>query len=124
MKSLELMRIHPKAAIVVKQWMLEKLLDSLNDDTLPENFKDFVRENGIDDDKISAIIDSSPRILFDMFDGQNIYIGISVSVKKKNSPIYRYSFDGEKVESSEYSSRIEVEIAALEEAFKRLNDKL
>ncbi len=52
MKSLELMKIHPKAAIVVKQWMLEKLLDSLNDDTLPENFKDFVRENGIDDDKI------------------------------------------------------------------------
>ena len=43
MSILELLDNYPKAAIVVKQWFLDRMLESLNNDSLPEEFKDYVK---------------------------------------------------------------------------------
>ena len=50
MKGIELLKEHSKAAIVMKQWFLEKMLEGLNDESLPDDFKVYVREQGIDDE--------------------------------------------------------------------------
>ena len=118
MNGLELLKEHPKAAVVVKQWYLDKLLESLKDDNLPEDFKKYAREAGIDDERIGAMIDSAPRGMFDVFDGQKIYISINVSSKGA-------TWDINNSEASEfYSIRTEAELAAIVEAFKLLEEKL
>ena len=63
---LELLENHPKTAIVIKQWLLDKLLESLKDESLPEDFKQHVREQGIDNDRVDKILTGSPRALFDV----------------------------------------------------------
>ena len=46
MNGLELLKEHPKSSIVVKQWYLDLLLESMKDDNLPEDFKKYAREAG------------------------------------------------------------------------------
>ena len=52
---LELLQKYPEATKAVKSYYLEIMLNSLNDASLPEDFKDHVRAQGIDDDKINLI---------------------------------------------------------------------
>lgn len=104
---------------MIKQWFLGKLLDSLNDDNLPENFKEYVKAQDLEDDKIATMIDASPRMLFDVFDEHKVYIQITYY----NGPKFWCSING--VESGKkYDTRIEAEKEAIEGAFQMLNDKL
>jgi hypothetical protein len=119
MKASEILETYPKAAIVVKKWYLEKMLESLNNDSLPEDFKEHVRNEGVDDDKIVAVINAGPRALFDVFDENHIYIQINV-----NAPSFAYSINEEDVISGSWESRKEAERAAIEQAFEILNSKL
>jgi len=123
MNGLQLLKDHPKAAIVIKQWFLEKLLENLNSASIPDDYKEFLRKEGIDDDKVAVFIDSSPRGLFDVFDNHKVFIQITVDTEQ-NPTVFRYSFDGGKVESVDYQSRKEAESVAIQTAFKILNDKL
>jgi hypothetical protein len=125
MNSLELLETYDKAAAVIKRYYLEFMLESLNNDNLPDNFKDFVREQGIDNDKIAAIIDSAPRGLFDVFDDHGVYIEILLDYKE--SVIFTYTvrdLDVMYTEPIKYNTRKEAELTAVTEAFKLLNDKL
>jgi hypothetical protein len=121
MNSKELLETYPKAAEVVRKHFMDKLLESLNDADLPDDFKEFARQQEIDNDKIASLIDSQPRGLFDVFDNSDIFIQISVDLENK---CFRYSFDGGKVESNDYTSRKEAESASIEAAFEILNEKL
>ena len=124
MKASELLENYPKAAVVIKQWYLEKMLESLNTDSLPEDFKEHVRKEGVDDDKIATIIDAGPRALFDVFDENEIYIFIHYMDVKDNVEFF-YSFrniDTNPVKL--FETRKEAERAAMEQAFEILNDKL
>lgn len=76
MKSIELLQKHPESSKLICSYYLEIMLESLKDDNLPEDFKAHVREQGIDDDNIAAIIDGNPRNLFDFFDDQLLFINI------------------------------------------------
>jgi hypothetical protein len=119
MTSLELLQNNPKTTTVIKQWFLGKLLDSLNDDKLPENFKEFVRAQDLEDDKLATIIDANPRMLFDVFDEHKVYVQINV-----NTPYFSYSINEGDVISGSWETRIEAEKAAIEQAFEILNNKL
>ena len=119
MKASELLETYPKAAVVVKQWYLEKILESLNNDSLPEDFKEHVRNEGVDDDKIVAVIEAGPRALFDVFDENHIYIQINTNV-----PYFSYSINEGDVISGSWESRKVAERAAIEQAFEILNSKL
>lgn len=76
MKAIELLQKHPESSKLICSYYLEIMLESLRDDNLPEDFKARVREQGIDDDKIAAILDGNPRNLFDFFDDQALFINI------------------------------------------------
>jgi hypothetical protein len=76
MKAIELLQKNPKSSKLICSYYLEIMLESLKDDNLPEDFKAHVREQGIDEDKIAAILDGNPRNLFDFFDSQSLFINI------------------------------------------------
>jgi hypothetical protein len=76
MKAIELLQKNPESSKLICSYYLEIMLESLNDDNLPEDFKAHVREQGIDEDKIAAILDGNPRNLFDFFDSQSLFINI------------------------------------------------
>lgn len=117
---IELLQNYPEAAKVVKSYYLELMLSTLNDDSLPEDFKEHVREMGIDDEKISRMLSGSSRSMFDVFDDNGIFINVTFDHEDR---VFRYSVDGE-VDSQNYLFRKAAEQAAVAEAFKLLNEKL
>ena len=121
MKMLELLKENPKTAIVIKQWFLEKMLESLKDESLPEDFKNYVREQGIDDDKIAKMVEGSPRSLFDVFDDHKVFI--QINAYSSSSSFSYFINDGDMV-SGGWTERKEAELAAIIQAFKLLEEKL
>jgi hypothetical protein len=120
MIGLELLEKYDKAAIVIKQHYLNSMLESLKDDNLPENFKEYARQMTIDNDKIGKLIDVQPRGLFDVFDANKIYIGITPNPLVGGME-FKYTIDDL---SGEAPTRKEVEKIAVEKAFEILNNKL
>jgi hypothetical protein len=119
MTGLDLLESYPKAGQVVKQWFLEKMLEGLKDENLPEDFKKYVREHDIDDDKIGKLIDSSPRALFDVFDENDVYIETVIDTD------YNFWWKIGDIQSPiGYARRKDADRAAIIEAFKLLNEKL
>ena len=118
MTGTELLETYPKAAVVVKQWFLDKMLEGLRDENLPEDFKKYVREQDITNDKVGKLIDASPRALYDVFDDHKLYINIDMTAGQ-----WRWEV-GSSIENATCSSRKEAEKAAIEQAFKLLNEKL
>lgn len=119
---LELLQKYPEAAKVVKSYYLEIMLNSLNDESLPEDFKEHVRAQGIDDDKIAKIAEGAPRNLFDVFDANGIFIEISISNKDFSYKIYPRDHDF--LDVNWYATRKSAEEIAIKDAFKLLNEKL
>lgn len=117
---LELLKKYPKAAAVVRSHFLELMLESLNTDSLPEDFKEHVRAQGISDDMVSRVLEKAPRNLFDVFDDNGMFINVTFDHEDR---IFRYSVDGE-VDSQKYLFRKAAEEAAISEAFSLLNQKL
>jgi hypothetical protein len=76
MKAIELLEQNPESAKLICSYYLEVMLESLNDESLPEDFKDHVREQAMDNRNIAAILDGNPRNLFDFFDSQLLFINI------------------------------------------------
>ena len=120
MTGLELLENYDKAAIVVKQYFLNVMLESLKDENLPENFKDYVRESGIDNNKVAAMIDAQPRGLFDVFDANKVYIGITPNPLIGGME-FKYTIGDI---TGEQPTRKEAEMIAIEKAFEILNNKL
>ena len=122
MTGAELLETYPKAAVAIKEFYNLKMIDSLQEDNnIPEEFRNMVKEQQFDNEYVATFIDSNPRFLFDIFDANNVLIQISIDIENN---CFRWSFDGGRVESNDYTSRKEAEAIAVEEAFKILNDKL
>lgn len=118
MEMIKLLEDHPKTATVIKQWLLERMLESMKDDSVPEEFKQLAREQGIDSERVAGILKGSPRALFDVFDSHKLYIQIS-----GNQHGWSWEVDSS-VENAVCSSRKEADTAAIVEAFKLLEVKL
>lgn len=120
--TLNLLETYPKAAIVVKQWFLDRMLESLNDESIPDDFKEHVRKQGIDNEKVADILGNNPRALFTPLDLQDVYIEIIVKIQNEKAS---FSWSVNKNDCGKwYNDRISAEKDAMEEAFKVLNSKL
>ena len=119
MEMMELLETYPKTTIVVKQWLLEKMLENIRDSDVPEDFKEKMMAQSIDNDKVSKILGSNPRALLDVFDDHKVFIQINV-----NTPFFSYSINEGDIISGSWETRIGAEKAAIEQAFKMLNDKI
>lgn len=120
MTGLELLESYDKAAIVIKQHFLNVMLESLKDDNLPENFKEYARQTSIDNDKVAVMIDAQPRGLFDVFDANKIYVGITPNLLVGGME-FKYTIGDI---TGEQPTRKEAERIAIEKAFEILNNKL
>lgn len=114
----EVLDLYPIATEVVRDWFMEKMAESFKNQELPKDFKEFMREQGIPNDKLVKLIDVNPRVLFDVFDEN----GVIINVLHADD---RFTWDMNTVKSLDsYSSRREAESAAVQRAFQILNDKL
>lgn len=118
MKTEELLDLYPIATEVVRDWFMDKMAESFKNQELPKDFKEFMREQGIPNDKLVKLIDVNPRVLFDVFDDN----GVIINVVHSNGV---FSWDVNTVKSLDsYSSRREAESASVQRAFQILHDKL
>lgn len=118
MKGLELLEKHPLAANVVRDWFMNQLLESFKDETVPEGFKQYMLDQGIDNDKVGTLIDVNPRNLLDVFDENEIFISINITDRK-----FTYRIDN-LVNPTEYSTRKECELISITIAFEILENQL
>lgn len=119
MTTIELVENYPSAAAVVREWFVNKMLESVKESNVPEDFKQMMRDQGVSDERLVAMMDASPRLLLDVLDQNNIIIGINY-----DNGVFRYSFNGDTVESIDYTSRRDAERDAIEDAFIMLDAKL
>ena len=119
MNGIELLQKYPLARKVVKDWFVKTMLESFKDETVPEEFKNYVLEQGVEDDKVAALIDVNPRVLFDVFDENNIVIEILLY------PSGEFTCKiGNQATTNSWKTRKEAELFAVEAAFEILENKL
>jgi len=121
MNSKELLEKYPKAAAAIIDHQTNVFRESLESSDISPEFKEFAKTQVLDYETVGSFMDINPRGVFDVFDTNQVYIQISVDI---DNNCFRYSFDGGRVESNDYSSRIDAEKAAIEKAFEILNEKL
>jgi hypothetical protein len=119
---LELLEKHPKAAEVVRNWFTDKMIESLKTDDVPEDFKEIIRQDVIDNERIDKILGSQPRALFDVFDEHEIYINI---IRNNGKFMWGWSDNIEHTIKGEFIDiRKEAESFAIKAAFEILEQKL
>ena len=119
MSGLELLEKHPYATEVIRTWFLEKMIESLNDQSVPDEFKDFMRGQGIDNERLSTMIDANPRMLFDVFDENDLFIEIFMY------PDVTFTCKiGNEATTNSWKTRKEAEMFAIEAAFEMLENQL
>lgn len=125
MKGLELLETYPRAAEVINEFYHTKMIESLNTEDVPQEYKDLLKEQEFDNEYVAKFIDANPRILFDVFDSNGVYIEILVDYTADAVFTYGVIDDNEmNTEHASYNSRIEAEKVAVQKAFQLLNDKL
>jgi hypothetical protein len=120
MNSEKLLKQYPLSADVIKEWFLNKLLESIKkDDSVPEDFKEYMMAEGIDNNKMSIFIDGNPRGLFDLFDKYNIIIETFLYPNQEFTIKIR-----NQATTNSWKTRIEAEEFAIEAAFELLEQQL
>ena len=119
MTGLELLEKYPLTAKIVKDWFMKSMIESFKDENVPQEFKDFMLEQGIEDDKVGKMIDVNVRILFDVFDENNIIIETLLY------PNGEFTIKiGNEATTKSWKTRKEAEHFGVEAAFELLEEKL
>ena len=114
----DILEKYPHATEVVREWFIAKMEESIKDQTLPDNFKSFMREQGLPNDKLIKLIDVNPRVLFDVFDDNGVIVNTA-----HRSGLWSWSVNETK-SANYYPSRKVAEKEGVECAFQILNEKL
>jgi hypothetical protein len=119
MKGIDLLQKHTASAVVIRAWFLEKMIESLQTSDVPDDFKNMMRETGIEDDKLAIMIDANPRMLLDVFDDNNIII------ENFLYPDGTFTIKiGNQATTQSWKTRKESELFAIDAAFEILENKL
>ena len=120
MKAIELLEKYPLTTEVVRDWFITRMMESINEDSdVPEDFKKFMIDQGVPNDRLCVFIDANPRSLFDVFDDNDLFIEIFMY------PDVTFTCKiGNEATTNSWKSRKEAEIFAIEAAFEMLENKL
>ena len=119
MNGLEILEKYPLSARIVRDWFMKSMLESFKDENVPEEFKQFMLEQGIEDDKVGKLIDVNVRILFDVFDENDIVIETLLY------PNGEFTIKiGNEATTKSWKTRKEAEHFGVEAAFEILETKL
>lgn len=123
MTALELLETYPKAANMISQFYQQRLIQSMNTDNVPEDFKELLKQQNFDNLYVSKFLDANPRILFDVFDENGIFVETLYMENKFHFTIVNEG-EGVLAEPESFDTRIECDRFAIRSAIKLLNDKL
>jgi hypothetical protein len=116
---LEILNKYPAASEVIRNWFTEQMIESLNTESIPDDFKEMLRKEKFDNEKLSNVLKHQPRSLFDVFDENDIIILI------KYHDNFGFTWVVEEAdEQTFYKTRKEAEYFAIEAAFEILEQKL
>lgn len=120
MKAIELLKKYPLTTEVVRDWFIAKMMESVNEDNdVPEDFKKFMIDQGVPNDRLCVFIDANPRSLFDVFDENDLFIEIFMY------PDVTFTCKiGNEATTNSWKTRKEAEMFAIEAAFDILENKL
>jgi len=77
MKAIDLLEKYPESCKIIQEWFTNQLSKSMEeDDSVPKDFKEMVLQDGFTKERLAIIIDTNPRVLFDVFDENKLYIHI------------------------------------------------
>lgn len=120
---LELLEMNPLSAEKVKTWFMRKMMDSMEEENIPEEFKLHMIKEGISYEQISGVIENNPAALFEFFDANDLIISV---VYDSGHKVFRYRVDQKdvvnqyEIESNDFSTRKEAEAEAVSYSFKTL----
>jgi hypothetical protein len=129
MKGLEILQKYPHSADVVRKWLFDKMMESMQDDSVPEDFKQSMMNEAVTNVRLAVFIDTNPRILFDVFDENDIIIYFMIFSSPEGVRFSAAIHTGnDEVKPNpigkQYNTRKEAEHAAVEAAFEILENKL
>jgi hypothetical protein len=129
MTGLELLLTYPLSGKIVSDWAMSQMLESFKDDSVPDDFKKYMLDQGVDNDKLAVMIDAQPRALFDVFDNNDIIIYFMIFSSPegvKFSGAIHIGHDEIKPNpiGKQCNTRKEAELFAIEAAFELLENKL
>jgi len=108
----------PNVTEVIKLWFTELMIESLNDGSVPEEFKEHMRQQGVSTEQLVKIVEGNPRVLFDVFDANDVVINVIYEN-------HAFTWSINDVEGTEFhSSRKGAEKTAIERAFYILEEKI
>jgi hypothetical protein len=113
------LELYPLAGKMLHDYYLELMLESINMSQLPDDYKEQIKQEGIEMDKIEDIANTNPRHLLDFFDDKEIYVRISVDA----DGTFMFSIVGPVAtigSTKSYKTRKEAEADAIEQATKQL----
>lgn len=124
MTSKEILDANPKTASSIHDYYLNLLLDSLEDENLPPEFKEFAKEKGVPFENIVAMMEANPRQMLDFFDEQEIYINVT-RYKASDGNVYSILDHNSTVSSSKvFKTRKEADLEGVKLAIEMLEEKL
>lgn len=114
----ELLDNYPYATEAVREWFMIKMMESFKDDSVPADFKEFLRKQGVPNERIISLVEDNSRVFFDAFDVNDVIINV---VHTENG----FTWNVGDVKSVQfYERRKDAEQAAVERAFVILDEKL
>jgi len=123
MTALELLETYPKAANAIAQFYQKRLIDSMNTEDVPEDYKEVLRSQPFDNQYVAKFVHANPRILFDVFDENGLFIETLYM-----EDTFHYTItNGEEIletNTEKYETRIECDRAVIEDAISLLNELL
>ena len=115
---IEVLKQYPKAAQVMKDYYIDLMIESSQD--LPDHFREFLEERGLEMSNIADMMAAAPRNLFDVFDEYGIIISITYD---KAASKFCY-FVNEYENKEHFDTRKEADKDAVQTALLLLEAKL
>jgi len=115
---IEILKQHPKAAQVMKDYYIDLMIESAQD--LPAHFKEFLQDKGLEMSNIADMMEAAPRNLFDVFDKHEIIISVTYD-RAPNKFCY---FVNEYQDKTHFDTRKEADQDAVQTALTLLEAKL
>ena len=115
---IEVLEKHPKATQVMKDYYINLMIESAQD--LPDHFREFLEDRGLEISNIAAMMETAPRNLFDVFDEHGIIISVTYD-RAANKFCY---FVNEYENKKHFDTRKQADKDAVETALTLLEVKL
>lgn len=111
---------YPLCKKLIFNWYIKKMIESFKGtDNVTDEEVAKAAIQMVDEGLIVRVINNTPRLIFDVLDENDVKVSIFAG-----ETAFRYSFDGGKVESIDYSLRKLAELDALSTGLEMLEDKL